>query len=313
MQREYRENSNPAAQNLYWMNGIESYLEHTEHPELEKFSKIKRAIMYGNPWAIQDLCVKELYRGTTPNSMEFFNLIFNQWTGYKEITHKKVLNFVTNSIHDEYIQKINHWSQTWGNKANLNEHFSRGQMDSKLWMVDKLSELFPQKQIPTIAHYGGWYATVAHHLFQHFEITNYWNLETDYDCLRISEDFNREQVSNNWQFKSIGIDVNDIYWRKDKFFRCKAVNQQGKKIEVNIDPDLIINTSCEHMSENWFEQIPEGKTICLQTNNYFSNKQHINCCENLEVALEKYPVQELYYSGQIETNNYTRYMIIGRK
>jgi hypothetical protein len=313
LQTVFSETVNEAAKNLYWMNGLQVYLEHKNHPHYDRYMQIKTALLYGNPWAIQDLIMQEIKRGHFSLSDEFVRLLMNQHTGYGQLTHRKALQYISHCIDDEYIRLISSWSIKWQEKALLNEHFSRGQMESKLWMVDKLKEIFPNKNMGTVAHYGGWYATVAQHLFQYYNIKNYWNLEADLDCLKISEDFNRQQLANNWQFKSIGVDVNDIYWRKDRFFRCKAKNIEGKKIEVDIDPDLIINTSCEHMSEHWFEQIPEGKMICLQTNNYFSNLQHINCCENLEVALEKYPVQELYYSGQIETNNYTRYMIIGRK
>ena len=322
-QREYDTVINEAAKNLYWMYGLESYLEHISHPELNKYIKIKRAIMYGNPWDIRDLVHNEIRRGDVKLTREFLNLLFNQHTAYKEITHRKVLQYIAHNIDDEYIRKIASWSIRWQERALLNDHFSRGQMQSKLWMVDELKRVFPNKKIGTIAHYGGWYATVAQHLFQHFDIQRYWNLEKDIRCIQISDDFNYEQKNNQWQYKAIGIDVDDIYWRTrqggsdvdagNEYFRCKATNAEGKLIEVDVWPDLIINTSCEHMSESWFERIPPGKMICLQTNDYFSNEQHINCVHSVDDAVVKYPMSQLIYKGEIETATYNRFMIIGVK
>lgn len=309
----FSETINEAAKNLYWMNGLQVYLEHKNHHQFDRYMQIKTALLYGNPWSIQDLIMQEIKRGHFNLSDEFVRLLMNQHTGYGFLTHRKALQYISHCIDDEYIRLISRWSIKWEDKALLNDHFSRGQIESKLWMVDKLKEMFPDKNLGTIAHYGGWYATVAQHLFQYYNIKNYWNLEKDTFCLNISEDFNRQQRNNNWQFKSIGIDVNDIYWRDDDFFRCKATNIEGKKIEVDIRPNLIINTSCEHMDNEWHRRIPDGIPIVLQTNDYFSNEQHVNCCENLQAAIDKYPMSETFYTGEITTANYKRFMIIGKK
>ena len=320
---QFDEIKNPAVEKLFWMNGLQEYLQHKQHPQLEIYNKIKKAIMYGNVYAMQELVMQEIRRGHINLSDEFVRVLFNQYSGYEQITHRKVLQYISHCIDDEYIRMISRWSIKFGSKALLNDHFSRGQMLSKLWMVDKLKDLFPANSIPTIAHYGGWYATVAQHLFQHYEIKNYWNIEKDVKCVGISEAFNDEQRNNNWQFKGVGVDVNDIYWKYrktgedvtpgDEYFIAGVQNAQKEYIEVEVTPDLIINTSCEHMDNQWFENIPKGKTICLQTNDYFSNEQHINCCRDLNDAIAKYPMSKTIYTGELETAEYNRFMIIGEK
>lgn len=67
------------------------------------------------------------------------------------------------------------------------------------------------------------------------------------------------------------------------------------------------------MDNSWFENIPEGKLIALQTNDYFSNEQHVNCCQDLTEVKEKYKFSNIYYSGTLDTKLYNRFMIIGRK
>ena len=67
------------------------------------------------------------------------------------------------------------------------------------------------------------------------------------------------------------------------------------------------------MTDEWFYNIPDGKTIILQTNDYFSNEQHINCVKDLDAAVEKYKFSELLYKGTRDTVLYNRFMLIGRK
>ena len=67
------------------------------------------------------------------------------------------------------------------------------------------------------------------------------------------------------------------------------------------------------MDNEWHQRIPDGIPVVLQTNDYFSNEQHVNCCENLQAAIDKYPMSETFYTGEITTANYKRFMIIGKK
>ncbi len=298
--------------NLHWMHGLEEYLTYTQHPHLEKFHELKRALMYGNMWRIRDLLKREIHRGHTDLTDEFLNIILAHYIGYEHINHRKVLQYVAHSIDSEYIRKMSSWSIKWQHRANLNEHFSRGQMKSKCWMVEQLSEIYQDQYLGTVAHYGGWYATVAQNIFEQFRVKNYYNLEVDPGCIDISDDFNYEQTVG-WKFKSTVQDVNDIVWKDNNSFDIKIKNLDNNMVTANVKPDLIINTSCEHMNEDWYNAIPTGTVVCLQTNDYFDNPQHVNCCRDLADAIAKYPMTEIYYSGEIDTQMYKRFMIIGEK
>ena len=298
--------------NLHWMHGLEEYLTYTQHPHLEKFHELKRALMYGNMWRIRDLLKREIHRGHTDLTDEFLNIILSHYIGYEHINHRKVLQYVAHSIDSEYIRKISSWSIKWQHRANLNQHFSRGQMKSKCWMVEQLSEIYQDQYLGTVAHYGGWYATVAQNIFEQFRVKNYYNLEVDPECIDISDDFNYKQTVG-WKFKSTVQNVNDIVWKDNNSFDIKIKNLANNMVTTNVKPDLIINTSCEHMNEDWYNAIPTGTVVCLQTNDYFENEQHINCCRDLADAIAKYPMTEIYYSGEIDTQMYKRFMIIGEK
>ena len=298
--------------NLHWMHGLEEYLEFNNHPDIRIYQDIKRAILYGNIWHIKHLLTSEIHRGYTDLTDEFLNIILAHYTGYGHINHRKVLQYIAHCVDSEYIRKMSSWSIKWQHRANLNDHFSRGQMKSKCWMVSELSEIYQDEYLGTVAHYGGWYATVAQNIFEKFRVKNYYNLEVDPDCIEISDDFNYEQTVG-WKFKSTVQNVSDIVWKDNNNFDIKIKNLANDTITTNVKPDLIINTSCEHMNQDWFNNIPTGKVVCLQTNDYFDNSQHVNCCRDLADAIAKYPMSEVYYSGEIDTHLYKRFMIIGEK
>jgi small nuclear ribonucleoprotein (snRNP)-like protein len=295
------------------MHGLEEYLTYIDHPQCERFCILKRAIMYGDISFIKELISGEIYRGHIDLTDEFLNIILSHYNSYQEIDNRKVLRYVSYCIDSEYVRKISSWSIKWQNRANLNDHFSRGQMKSKCWMVEQLLKAFPDKKLGTVVHYGGWYATVAQNIFEKFEVKNYYNLELDKNCIEISDEFNYKQYQNNWQFKSICHDVSTIRYNQDGSFDTNIRNIHNVSTPTNITPNLIINTSCEHMDEQWFHNLPDGTMVCLQTNNYFSNEQHINCVKGIIDAKAKYPMKEFLYEGEIETHLYNRFMLIGKK
>ena len=76
---------------------------------------------------------------------------------------------------------------------------------------------------------------------------------------------------------------------------------------------MVINTSCEHMDNTWYENLPAGTFVVLHQNDYFENEQHSNCCKDLEEVKSKYPMQNIFYQGELDTHLYNRFILIGIK
>lgn len=98
----------------------------------------------------------------------------------------------------------------------------------------------------------------------------------------------------------------DLFKDKEKVFE-----NYGWRLIDNMN--MVVNTSCEHMDNAWFDKIPSGTFVVLQTNDYFENEQHSNCCKDLEDAKAKYPMQNIFYAGELDTQLYNRFMLIGIK
>ena len=79
------------------------------------------------------------------------------------------------------------------------------------------------------------------------------------------------------------------------------------------DYDLVINTSSEHMTEDWFKKIKKGTTVALQSNDFHDIVEHINTVNNLKELEEKYPMSKILFSGVKDCDRYNRFMLIGTK
>mgnify|MGYP006268944379 FL=1 len=128
----------------------------------------------------------------------------------------------------------------------------------------------------------------------------YVSLEIDPMCVQMADDFNYTQHQNQWQFKSVLQDVNEVKYDDENSFIVGTRNLEGENVEIWLQPNLIINTSCEYMDDSWFESLPEGMFICLQTNDRTPvNKKHTNCVKNIKEAKKKYPMRTMYYLSLI--------------
>jgi hypothetical protein len=306
--------SNQSKTNHYWLNGLEMYFERYNPSMMEIFHDIKELLIRGDIYKVRNAIFREIQRGETEDSDEFINTILHAQLPHSDgVSLRRAIKYTAHSIDDEYLRRISVTTLAFSARLNLNDHFSRGQMMSKFWMVDELKKI--SDSFENVAHYGGWYGTIYQLLNREFNITKYRNFELDGLAASIADRFNYKELSESWKFKSVVQDVNELYWRPhgDGIYYKVLTKKDNKFVEEIMQPDLIINTSCEHMDETWFNNIPDGKLICLQTNDYFSNEQHINCVENEDVALEKYPMKEVLYKGTLNTPVYNRFMLIGRK
>ena len=119
-------------------------------------------------------------------------------------------------------------------------------------------------------------------------------------------------VVNEWQFKASTKDIFDINFEGDTYITQRS---DGTTCEQDDIPDTIINTSCEHIENfaEWYDKIPDGKLVVLQSNDFFEVEEHVNCVNSIEEFAVKAPMQNILYSGELEFPKYKRFMLIGYK
>ena len=168
--------------------------------------------------------------------------------------------------------------------------FWSGQLKSKEWLITNL-----RKNVNTFVSidiHGGWVGLLASLLFQSdVPIINIRSIDIDPTC------------------EPIAINMNKIEEMVGKF---RAVT--ADMCEIRSDADVIINTSCEHITQNqydlWLSGMPYNSLLVLQGNNY-DIPEHVRTAATLEEFKTQCGVNVIW-AGELELPLYTRWMVIGK-
>lgn len=179
----------------------------------------------------------------------------------------------------------------YDNKDRILECFWKGQIHSKVWLIDNLRP-FIKKSVRIDIH-GGWMGVLASLLFQSgIPISKIRSVDIDPDCEKTANTMNKlEEIEG----------------------RFAAIT--SNMIDVNTNAEVVINTSCEHITqadyETWLNNMPNDAILVLQSNNYVIS-EHIRNANSLEEFIEQSHIQVLWAEVK-HLPLYDRYMIIGKK
>ena len=109
-------------------------------------------------------------------------------------------------------------------------------------------------------------------------------------------------------------DIHDITY-KDFSWTFWSVKNNRMSYPITDSANTIINTSCEHIDNFrlWYDYLPAGSLLILQTNNYFDIEDHINCSKSLVDFGNSTPMSKVLFEGELPLEKYNRYMRIGYK
>lgn len=252
---------------------------------------LRKAILYNNLSSISALSpeLNDIKKLSQNNDMFALWRILDKHTNSRFVKPLKTL----------YMNEINY------DKDCL----SRGQILSKQWLVENL----PNVDLGIVFLCAGWYATLVPMLVEkQIKFNKVFNFDVDPTVWKIAEIFNKELLLDNWRFKSQTLDIHNLQYTNFKFETIKS-NSEIETLKETAD--TIINTSCEHIDNfsKWYNKIPKGKFLVLQSNNYFSIDDHINCSASLQEFSNSAPMEKIFYEGELVLEKYTRFMKIGIK
>jgi hypothetical protein len=369
----------------HWMNGLHEYFSFTG--KLEEYEIIHKALYHDNWYRKRDILIDlNNMPGSNPQHYRaWINTLLHDKLDV-ELKPQLVANLIRKLMReDTFMTNLTRFINYFVEKEmaamcpDLGDFLSRGQVKSKIWMVEELEKII-DGSLGNVIFYGGWYNFVAHFLFEFFDLKKVYSVDWNEDVVDPSKRLYLDEV-NAGRFMPFSMDVNELEWKEeggvwymdwdkrqesiDAWMQkqneaCDAKRQEiiddwmskdsniakvkqgvvdkealfdeiaGDDLRASYfenkeevfenygwrkidDINLVINTSCEHMDNTWFDKIPEGQLVLLQTNDYFENEQHSNCCKDLEDAKKKYPMQEVLYEGELDTQLYNRFMLIGYK
>lgn len=192
-----------------------------------------------------------------------------------------------------------------GQRRFPTDAFTLGQLASKIWLTSVVFEALGVLDTQDdIAYLGCWVGTLASWASIAFHAHRVFGFDSDPDSIDLADDYNSDMVEDNWRFKGVVADVNIIDWNDPEFV------VDGELI-TDFVPDVIINTSAEHMSDDWFMTASKNTLVIMQSNNNPRFKGHINCVDSVETMKAQYPMKNVMYAGSMTTPAYTRFMQIG--
>jgi len=331
----------------HWMNGLSEYFQFTGQDD--KWDNIHKALYHDNWFRKRDVMIElcQMSNSSPTHVKAWMNILLHEKLEDVEIKPQLIATLFRKYMEEDpflvnICQFINFWAT--GDKAaempNMNDFLSRGQVRSKVWMISELAQLI-DGPLGNVVFYGGWYNFLGHMLFSQFDVKRIYSLDIDEKVIVPSKRLYPKEVKQG-RFLPMKVDCDKIRWGTDNTQTLLQLDQ-AKKINMiddhmasgkyyasekdlwdeadanswgykRIDEmNIVINTSCEHMTNAWYENLPAGTFVAIQTNDYFSNPQHSNCCKNLEDAKAKYPMQSIMYEGELDTHLYNRFMLIGIK
>ena len=175
----------------------------------------------------------------------------------------------------------------------VRDSLSDGQTASKLWVIEEVGRFLDIKD-KSVCIFGGWVGLLGRFFFDYLKSKQVANVEID-GTLRKVNSYLMAGYEDRFEF--IHSDMYEFDYASKDF-------------------DIYVNTSGEHIEslKEWIEMIPEGKIVCIQSNDYFSHPQHINCVntamELTEKVLEAKNVKNVIYTGTLPLPIYNRFMTI---
>jgi hypothetical protein len=167
--------------------------------------------------------------------------------------------------------------------------FWQGQLQSKEWLIANLRKNV--KKVVSIDIHGGWVGVLASMLFQSdIYVTKIRSIDIDPTCEPIAIMMNKKEEMAG-MFRAVTSDM------------C----------EIRSDADVVINTSCEHITQDqyelWLSGMPHNSLLVLQSNNY-NIPEHVRTAQSLEEFKSQCGIN-VVWAGELVLQLYTRWMVIG--
>jgi hypothetical protein len=216
---------------------------------------------------------------------------------------------------DKIFRAIGNYIKDNNNSDVMQDAMSRSQIRSKIWLVEELAKI--QTHFNHVAIMAGWFGQLCSIYDKKLTYKKVRIIELDRQACELSDySFNLSNLEN-YKVKSVNADINKLTLHKNGYEWDVENFKEGSKYSEKFLPDLIINTSAEHMTEEWFHQIrfkelESNPIVAIQSNNMFDGEGHVNCVHSVDHMKKKFPMKEILFAGELQLKGYKRVMLIGR-
>lgn len=304
---------------IEWLYGLEDYFNFSNNTEATEF--------------LHDFV--STYYSVEP--MGIFKKLILKSHGLDKTLFSKHLNCYINAINKQYnmvelasclrdyskekiLNAIHMYERNDGNIAILNDAMSRSQVKSKIWLIEELENVRQKLDDPVYKNVlvmAGWFGQIKTIYDKKLTYRKMRIVELDKSACETSDYIFNLAELENYKVKSVNADINNLTLHKNGYEWDVENFKEVSKYTEKFLPDLIINTSAEHMTEEWYNQIrfkelESNPIVALQSNNMFDGEGHINCVHSIDHMKKKFPMKEILFEGELQLKGYKRVMLIGR-
>ena len=274
---------------ISWLHGLQEFFKFQGDETSSNYTDFILKLLYANNPMISITDDSDI--------LEFVSML-------RKFTHNSIFTILHKYYREEH------------NAKHLQDAFSRGQVQSKIWLAQELEKIrTDHKKVLILA---GWYGQLLQY-FKELKFGKVRVVDMDRDACLISDDIFNLHFIEDYRVKAICADINNLVIHKAGYVLNveNFKNTDAKQFSETFMPDLIINTSAEHMDQKWYDDIRfkefENKPlVVIQSNNLFDVEEHVNCVHSVDHMKKKYPMEEILYEGELQLKGYKRVMLIGR-
>jgi hypothetical protein len=302
---------------IEWLYGLEDYFDFAGNKEAADYIRNIVTIFYAeNPSAaLKKLCVNAF---ESADDAELFSKIINLYFTAldKNFTLLELASNARVLFNKEKIfNAIHMYSRYHSDNEVLNDALSRSQIKSKTWLVEELAKI--STNYDHVMVLAGWFGQIKSIYDKRLTYAKMRIVELDKNACETSDYiFNLSNLENH-KVKSVNADINNLTLHKNGYEWLVENFRENNNYTEKFLPNLIVNTSAEHMAEDWFFQIKfkeleSDPIVAIQSNNLFDIPEHINCVHSVDHMKKKFPMREILYEGELQLKGYKRVMLIGR-
>lgn len=302
---------------LDWAYGLEEYFKFASRFDISHFiHELINLSISDNPYPTLKKLLNQAHSLDAPSwvfqkSVTFFVNLIERKSNLIEFA--SVARYYFNN--EKLFRIIHSYGRNEFDIDILSDSLSRGQLKSKIWLVKELISI--KKHFNNVLVMAGWLGQFKMIYANRLTYRKIRIIDLDEISCRISDENVNSNDINDYKVKSVCADINKLNCHKNGYeLEIKNFKTEQKFTEKFL-PDLIVNTSAEHMTDEWYNQIrfkglESDPIVAIQSNNMFDIPEHINCVHSIEHMKKKFPMKEILYEGELQLKGYKRVMLIGK-
>lgn len=170
----------------------------------------------------------------------------------------------------------------------LRDSLSSGQLRSKIAAAEILHAHTPGCQPFRGFFIGHWHGFLPRLLWRLGVVESGDGIELDSSWVEFSNRLNQD-----WKWSSRQADIND----------------SGHDLRPY---NLVVNTSCEHMGDQWLK-LPEPNSWVLAQSTDYQHETHVNTCQTLDQFANKFAGYHIVKAREDQYNVYRRFTVLALK